>query len=107
MKYEISHCGKKLTFIADEDDIQELKELNAEYPTQWNQSDFDPISALVANSELDYTWGGETGDLTDAPMFGIRDENGDIEQRWAFMDYQVENYLQVLMDKGEVTFISD
>ncbi len=43
---------------------------------------------LLANSNLEWIDPAETGDLTSAPMVGLRDGDGKVSARWAFMNYQ-------------------
>ena len=44
---------------------------------------------LTCNSDHEFVQPEETGDLTSAPLLGRRDEQGNIVQRWGFMDYQL------------------
>ena len=45
------------------------------------------LEQMLANSELDWVSPIDTGDLTDAPMLGIRDEYGDLIERWGYPHY--------------------
>jgi hypothetical protein len=66
---------------------------------------FEALESLIANSELDWIDPSEAGDLTDAPILGIRDENGNAtDERWGYMDYAVSDPLEVLREKGEIRF---
>ena len=103
MKYSFSEDRSKLIFtiyeidriiLSDYDEIHSLRVL------------YDFFAILIANSELEWVFPEETGDLTSAPMFGIRDEDGKIIERWAYMDYQVESLLGRLLDQGEVILTS-
>lgn len=78
---------------------------------------YEFLEPITANSELEWIDPSETGDLTDAPMLGIRDpdsfgdigdpnENFPVEERWAFMDYQISSLLEVLRDKGSAVLVS-
>ena len=60
---------------------------------------FEP---LIANSELEWVSAEQTGDMTDAPMLGVLDEEGNVVERWAFMDYQVVDILDQLAETGHV-----
>ncbi len=66
----------------------------------------EALEHLLSNSELDWITSEETGDLTDAPMLGLRDEEGEVLARWAFMDYQLRSFLQDLIDNGKAVFVS-
>ena len=70
-------------------------------------------SYLLGDNELEWIDPAETGDLTSAPMLGLRDDGcyrpaqeGKVIERWAFMDYQVRSVLEDLRDPGKVVFVS-
>lgn len=46
----------------------------------------------------------ETGDLTDAPMIGVKDEDDNVIIRFAYMDYQILDWREEIMETGEVTW---
>ena len=64
------------------------------------------LESLIDNSELGWIAPEECGDLTDAPILGLRDENGKVTARWAFMDYQVRSFLTDLVETGQAIFVS-
>lgn len=103
MKYEISKDRKTLTVIADHGDLQDLREMPE---INSDNALADALEKMLANSELQWLDPADTGDLTSAPMLGIRDENETIVERWAFMDYQVRSALQNLLDYGKVVFVA-
>lgn len=103
MRYQISDDRKRLTLIATAD---ERATLQRDDDLQSDNALLNWLEPLVCNSELYWILPEETGDLTDAPMLGHRDEQGVPLERWAFMDYQVRSVLQDLRDKGEVVFTS-
>lgn len=106
MKYEISQDRKQLTIIADDDDREMLREMDDAH-IQADTTMFDYFEWLVCNSELEWLSPEETGDLTSAPMLGIRNQRNAIIDRWAFMDYQLRSPLCDLRDTGKAVFVSD
>ncbi len=101
-----------LIIRANEQERANLKDIsNTDRPGR--EIEYEALEDLCANSELEWIDPSETGDLTDAPMLGIRD--GDVDQptcespviaRWAFMDYQLRSFVDDLIEKGEAIFIS-
>lgn len=69
-------------------------------------AEYEALEHLLANSELDWIAPEEIGALTDAPILGLRDEQGKPTNAWAFMDYQVRSFLTDLVTDGRATFIS-
>jgi hypothetical protein len=69
-------------------------------------AEFDALESLLCNSDLEWIDPSETGDLTDAPILGIRDENGAVLARWGYMDYQVRSFLDDLIQDGKAVFVS-
>lgn len=107
IKHEISTDRKTLTLRTDESTSYDLRTMRGEDP-DWGtiRVECDALDYLTSNSELQWVDPSETGDLTDAPMLGIRDENGTVLERWAFMSYAVRSFLEDLADKGEAVFTS-
>lgn len=70
MKYKISPDRKTLTITADELERTELRELGEDVHQDRTMHDW--LEPLVCNSELEWIDPSETGDLTSAPMLGIR-----------------------------------
>lgn len=121
--------GTKLKIVLDPESRAELQETHDEDPEGFDANSVmvDVFENLLCNSE--YTWvdPSETGDLTSAPMLGIlgpettnvprmapRREVGqwdgqthyqEIEQRWAFMDYQLRSPQRDLLEKGFCVFV--
>jgi hypothetical protein len=108
MKYEITDDRKKLTLTIDPEEQAALQLTRTEEPDDWGTTtlETDFLEPLICNSELEWIDPADTGDLTDAPMLGICDEEENILERWAFMDYQVRSFLDDLADHGKATFIS-
>lgn len=123
-----------LKIEADEATVAELREMRTENPDDFG-SDYimhEVFEDLTANSDLEWIDPAECGDLTDAPILGIRgeeyatdemgcvgqnivgrwpDENGvlktwirDVVFRWGFMDYAVRSVLDDLADQGYAIF---
>jgi hypothetical protein len=100
-----------LILMADSNDIENIKEdmenaISEDSIISINEAEYGALEELIANSELEWTSSDETGDLTDAPMLCIRDENAKIIQRWAYMDYQVKSFLEDLLETGKAVFVS-
>jgi len=108
---DIQEVGTNLVITADADD---QKHLRAQWEEEVAGDDsighdafmYDQLGDLLANSEYDWVNPEECGDLTSAPMLGIREEDGSVIKRWAFMDYQVRCVMEDLMDKGQCIFVS-
>ena len=98
--------GKKLILTVDAEERQELQE-QKESNEDFDSDDFmiDFLEPLTCNSDLDWISPEETGDLTDAPMLGIRDEEDNVVDRWAFMSYETRSVQQTLLTFGTATFI--
>lgn len=104
MKYKFNSDRSQLIISADATERALLREI----PEEEIQSDvmlWDFLEQLVCNSELDWIRPEETGDLTDAPLLGIRDsENTVVTERWGFEPYCLRSPLIDLRDSGEVIF---
>ena len=94
---------QNLVLILDDWDIKTLKELE---DLRSDSQMIEFLEDFTCNSELDWVDAQETGDLTDAPMLGIRNQDGEVVARWAFMDYQVTSVLDELNEKGHCVFVS-
>jgi hypothetical protein len=103
--YDLNENGC-LIITADSRDIADIQDLKDSDVTFTNSVECEALESLIANSELEWTDSEETGDLTDAPMLCIRDENEEIIQRWAYMDYQVKSFLDDLLETGRAVFVS-
>ena len=108
MKYEITDDRKKLILSIDPEEQAALQLTRTEDPDDWGTTrlESEVMEPIICNSELQWIDPADTGDLTDAPMLGICDEEENILERWAFMDYQVRSFLDDLADHGKATFIS-
>jgi hypothetical protein len=87
------------------------------------------LEHVLANSELQWVYPEDTGDLTDSPLLGTldseencsrtksgphgavsiaHDEDGDwycpILERWGYPYYAIHSFLDALADEGEVVF---
>lgn len=106
MKYSISPDRTRLTITVDDAERAELRNTEA---IEYDDTMTDFFERLTANSELDWINPAETGDLTDAPMLGIRDYDGQaafpVLERWAWMDYQVQSLLVQLRDHGNAVLV--
>lgn len=118
MKYRISTDRKTLTIICDPDELAEPQDLHSD------KAMHDFLEPLTCNSELEWVRPEDAGDLTGAPMLGILAEERpyfhedatvshritgpnlirEIQERWAFMDYQVSSVLERLKQNGYVNF---
>jgi hypothetical protein len=111
MKYSISPDRMRLTITVDETERAELHEMDSRRICG-DAAMYDFLEPITCNSELEWICPEETGDLTNAPMLGIRDcmtdelrENGGappVIERWAWMDYQLLGLLEGLKDRGFV-----
>lgn len=123
MKHTISPNRYALTITVDESERKQLREWEDEHAGMANESInsdlamHDFLEPLTCNSELEWVDAFETGDLTNAPMLGIRDSVDDklrangglpkIIEHWGFEPYQVRSVLEDLRDKGEAVFVSE
>lgn len=105
MRHTISANRKVLTIEFTRHEVDALREYRSEHGSiQSDAAMFEAFEPLVCNSELEWIDPAETGDLTSAPMLGIRDENQKVIERWAFMDYAIRSPLETLLDCGKVEF---
>jgi len=94
---------KRLVITVDDGERAELSALD---DIQSDVAMWDFLEPLVCNSDLDWISPAETGDLTDAPMLGRRNESGEVMERWAFMDYQVRSPLEDFLSSGRAVFVA-
>jgi hypothetical protein len=108
MHYTINETRSRLTIHADPDDQEWLAEIKADDPDELgtSKSEGEILESLICNSELEWIDPADTGDLTDAPMLGIRGDDETILERWAFMSYQVRSFCDDLLTTGEAVFIN-
>lgn len=89
-------------------ELQNLRaELNVDGTDAFSSDDtlYEVFEWLICNSQYEFVQPEETGDLTAAPLLGIRDDQGNIVQRWGFMDYQLRSPQDDLADKGRCRFV--
>ena len=108
--------GKNLVITADDEERETLLDQRKadSIAFEWDTTMYDLLGDLIANSELQWIDAGQAGygDLTDAPMLGVLENDGGDCQcdhccmwtRWAFMDYQVCSVQGRLADDGRVVF---
>lgn len=101
MKYSISPDRSKLIITAD--DLERKEILEKDFRS--DQALYESFEKLVCNSELQWTNSEDTGDLTEAPMLCIKNDNDEIVERWAFMDYMMRSPLEDLILKGKVILV--
>ena len=88
----------------ERENLKELANGSGEFDLR---AEGEALEHLLANSELDWISPEETGDLTSAPMLGLRDKDGNAtDARWAFMDYQIRSFVTDLIETGQAVFIS-
>lgn len=103
--YDLNTNGV-LILRADSQEREWLKELTAEKGFTI-AAESEAMEPTLANSDLDWIAPEECGDLTDAPILGLRDAHGDaIDARWGYMNYAVRSFLQDLIETGEAIFTS-
>jgi len=98
--------GSKLLLSVNPDQAAWLRAIRIVNRGVWNTDSFmvELLDFFTCNSDYGWVSPVETGDLTDAPILGRRDEDGKVTDRWAFMNYQIENFLDTLADEESVTF---
>lgn len=101
--YDLNTNGV-LTLTVTDAERAELKEMSNEYSST-SAMEYDVLDSMLCNSMLTWVDPAETGDLTSAPMLGLRNEKGEVMARWAFMDYQIRSFVDDLIDKGKAVFV--
>lgn len=123
MKFTISPGKSQLRFHLDEEEKAEIA--RAESPEKKQELIQTWREHLLCNSELQIVFPENTGDLTDAPMFGIYGEETTeksgphgcrhigfwdgkaryqpILERWAYTSYQILDPWEELAKNGEIT----
>jgi len=119
--------GTNLVITCTPEEQAALKEL----PDRTMAAESDALEWLTSNSELQWINPCDTGDLTDAPMLGVLglecykdnlppERFGEVEvghdkggtyyqpilERWAYMSYCLHSFIDELIEKGQVTFVS-
>lgn len=82
-------------------------ELNADGSDAFSSDDtlYDTFEWLTCNTEFEFVQPEQTGDLTSAPLLGIRDEQGNVIRRWGFMAYERRSPQDDLADTGRYEFV--
>ena len=72
----------------------------------WQSDDtmYEFFEDFIANTEWEWIAPEDIGALTDAPILGIKDENGKVLEAYAWMDYQVQSVMDALANYGGATF---
>lgn len=128
MHQKISRDRSKITFTLDQEEKNNIKSLreSEEDEVEISNAVEELLSNHFCNCELQWINPADTGDITEAPMLGILGETttedkgpygavhcgfwdekaryNPITERWAYMNYQVEDPYLVLAEKGEITF---
>jgi len=103
VKHEVQNGNLIITASAEEViNLRQIREDDPDFGT--HQAEVECLEHLLANSELDWVDPSECGDLTAAPILGIRDENGDVVARWGFMNYALRSFMTDLADEGRAVF---
>jgi len=102
--YDLNTNGCLILYAANEDRHAIAELIKAEGTTY--RAEADALESLIANSDLDWIQPEEIAALTSAPILGLRDEHGNPEAAWGFMDYQVKSFLEDLRDRGKAVFVS-
>lgn len=104
LKHRITDDRRKLILLADDDVRAALAEMMEDEP---RNPEAEAMDYLTSNSELSWVDPSECGDLTDAPILGIRgEEYVDVEERWGFMDYALRSFVTDLIESGKAVFIA-
>ena len=98
--------GRNLIITANREERAQLLADFSSPDAQAGADLHDVLEPLVSNSDLEWIDPSETGDLTSAPMLGIRDRYNIVEARFAYMDYQVRSPVQDLIERGQAVFVS-
>lgn len=97
--------GNKMTLELTKEGKKELEEMIEDKGSEYidtDEAEGEFFEHFIANSSWEWINPEEVGDLTDAPMLGIKDKNDNVIERYAFMNYQVESLLGTLLEKGKV-----
>ncbi len=107
MIHSFTETRDKLTIYITEEECRFLashQQDEDDYGSEQFEIDF--LEPLICNSELKWVSPSETGDLTDAPMLGIRNEEGKVTERWAYMNYQIQSFCGDFIKDGYAVFVS-
>jgi hypothetical protein len=107
MKIDILTFDTHAILKVDAETQAALQRIREEETEEWGtiKMETEVMESTFCNSEWDWVCPQETGDMTDAPMFGIREESvsdlGSVIERYAFMSYALRSFLDDLADTGE------
>jgi hypothetical protein len=103
MKINILTFDNHAILKVDAETQSALQRLRNEEAEEWGtiKMETEVMEPTFCNSEWDWVCPRETGDMTDAPMFGIREEDETVSERYAFMSYALRSFLDDLADSGE------
>lgn len=107
LTYEINDARTRLTLRLRPEEKEELADLIEEHGSCSPRTESEVMEHMLCNSELDWVTPEECGDLTCAPMIGLRNEEGAVTERWAFEPYCVRAFEEDLRDTGEAVFSND
>ena len=112
MNHSISSQRNILTLTVDKQeqlDLISVRSMDAEEMPgmEWGSDSqvYYWFEDFIANSEFEWVDASETGDLTDSPMLGIRNEEWIVTERWAYLIYETHYILDDLIEKGSVILV--
>jgi len=89
--------------IDNEEEKKELLNYFNEGSLSLDESMYEFFEPILANSHFRWICPEEIGALTDAPILGYEDENGNTKEAYGFMDYCVSSILEELFQYEDVT----
>lgn len=103
MKYKINKGGDlEISVSRAEQSVIKAEKNLREFLS--NDYLYDLFEKLVNNSDLDWIFPEEIGALTDAPILGNRDDDGEPTSVWWYPQYQVRSPQEDLAEDGQVIF---
>ena len=94
-----------LLIIDDDAEKMSLQDFQEEGTLDTDNAMYDFFEGILANCEWEWIDAEEIAALTSAPILGIKDENEEVTEAYAFMDYQVRSLLRDLKEYGEVELV--
>jgi len=98
-----------LTLIKNDDEscgvraIDEYRDCDPNWQSDDSMHEF--FEGFIANTEWEWIDPNEIGALTEAPILGIKDEDGKVIEAYGWMEYQVISLMQALA-WGEAVLIA-